>query len=476
MRPTDVGQQATDAPYDQLQRSTDENSLITTVEKSPREHIHFTHANQGRMTRIKVANGCTKTSKWRTNKLHRFRNKNARFASKGSQSSRKIRHQDHSKSRLSRVVKKMDNSKNVVHRRSRDEESYESGDDDENIQSKDEDEDEDVQLIIIPRKPRKNLRPKVQEKDENDKDPTDDSENNERVSESSVDDSENDDRNSDDFINFNAKRKKLNTDKNDDATLTLDKVASEEDDDDVSENSHQSGSNSGGYDLHLKVKGKSGTHVKLSGDLPGNIGSLMAVGEDGGTVQIKNTNTREEDSKAKGSESLKTVDLQGADFDASTEEMAQNLISMRSGKIKQSPYPSTVLLKPGGVANEENRVEVNEDKPNQDLMPVKIQESNENVPQTFTSLTRDAANAKAEALTNQQPSNNIFAPMEFENGDDELMATSRLLDIAQKADDVSSLKEIKDPTDTVKSETFKSLKDSTNGKFLTFSKVLRVLL
>ena len=53
--------------------------------------------------------------------------------------------------------------------------------------------------------------------------------------------------------------------------------------------------------------------------------------------------------------------------------------------------------------------------------------------------------------------------MEFENGDDELMATSRLLDIAQKADDVSSLKEIKDPSNTVKERPKETLKDLTKG-------------
>jgi hypothetical protein len=107
-----------------------------------------------------------------------------------------------------------------------------------------------------------------------------------------------------------------------------------------------------------------------------------------------------------------------------------------------------------------------EENSNQSPVSLKTQESDgsQTLPaNALTPLSRGEANAKAEQSANQQPSNNIFAPMEFENGDDELMATSRLLDIAQKADDVSSLKEDKDPPSTEKEQPRESLKDLTKG-------------
>ena len=391
----------------------------------------------------------------------------------------------HSKNWLSRIVNKNNAiSKKVIRRKSRDDGTY----DDENIQSKDEDEDEDVQLIIIPRKSRKHLPPKVQDADENDNkeeiqksdDAHDDSENNDRISENakdsenSEDDSENSENSRKDskkpyFMSKNFRqrlknykhfhRKSKSTD--DDATLTLERVAPEtEDDDDESKNKHQSDEED--YDIHLKVKDKSGTRVKLSGDLPGKIENLMAVGEDGGEVQIKNTR---KNSKAKSSEDLKIVNSQGGDDDSTTDEIAQNLLKIKSGKLKHSPYPSTILLKTDGGVNENPKL-ASEGSSNQRPTPLKTRGSDE--PQalpanTLTSLTRDETNAKAGQPANQQPSNNIFSPMEFENGDDELMATSRLLDIAQKADDVSSLKDVKDPSNTVKEQPKESLKDLTKG-------------
>jgi hypothetical protein len=478
---TDVGQHTTDKSYNQLQHLTDDDTLITTVEKPPPQHIQHTRAHQAKITDILVTSAQKIPSKLNGNKQHRFRKEKLRFTNKDRQFLQKVRH---SKNWLSRIVNKNNAiSKKVIRRKSRDDGTY----DDENIQSKDEDEDEDVQLIIIPRKPRKHLPPKVQDADENDNeeiqksdDAHDDSENNDRISENaedsenSEDDSENSENSRKDskkpyFMSKNFRqrlknykhfhRKSKSTD--DDATLTLERVAPEtEDDDDESKNKHQSDEED--YDIHLKVKDKSGTRVKLSGDLPGKIENLMAVGEDGGEVQIKNTR---KNSKAKSSEDLKIVNSQGGDDDSTTDEIAQNLLKIKSGKLKHSPYPSTILLKTDGGVNENPKL-ASEGSSNQRPTPLKTRGSDE--PQalpanTLTSLTRDETNAKAGQPANQQPSNNIFSPMEFENGDDELMATSRLLDIAQKADDVSSLKDVKDPSNTVKEQPKESLKDLTKG-------------
>jgi hypothetical protein len=472
---TDVGQHTTDKSYNQLQHLTDDDTLITTVEKPPPQHIQHTRAHQAKITDILV------TSAQKIRKQHRFRKEKLRFTNKDRQFLQKVRH---SKNWLSRIVNKNNAiSKKVIRRKSRDDGTY----DDENIQSKDEDEDEDVQLIIIPRKSRKHLPPKVQDADENDNkeeiqksdDAHDDSENNDRISENakdsenSEDDSENSENSRKDskkpyFMSKNFRqrlknykhfhRKSKSTD--DDATLTLERVAPETEDDDESKNKHQPDEED--YDIHLKVKDKSGTRVKLSGDLPGKIENLMAVGEDGGEVQIKNTR---KNSKAKSSEDLKIVNSQGGDDDSTTDEIAQNLLKIKSGKLKHSPYPSTILLKTDGGVNENPKL-ASEGSSNQRPTPLKTRGSDE--PQalpanTLTSLTRDETNAKAGQPANQQPSNNIFSPMEFENGDDELMATSRLLDIAQKADDVSSLKDVKDPSNTVKEQPKESLKDLTKG-------------
>ncbi len=521
---TDVGQQTNDKSYNQLQHLTDDDSLITTLEKQPRQHTHSTRAHQGKVTDILVTTSAHKIpSKWHSGygKLHK--SAKLRFTNKDKQLLQKVRH---SKNWLSPIVNKNANAKKVIRRKSRDDGTYDNEDDDENIQSKDEDEDDDVQLIIIPRKPRKHLRPKIQDENENDNegfqesdDAKEDSENNDRISENVENESESqnsknfkygsenfnpnskspsgqygkysknseDPENSEDDSenyetlkssrknsrkpysmskNFRQRlkhnhgnykkfpRKSKNTD--DDATLTLERVA-HEDDDDGSKNNHESDSED--YDLHLKVKDKSGTHVKLSGDLPGNIGNLLAVGEDGGKVQLTNTGKH---SRAKTSEDLKIVNSQGENDDSTTDEMAQNLIKMKSGKLKHSPYPSTFLLKPDGGVNENPKLAGEE---NSNHAPPQGSDEPQALPaNTLSSLTRDEANAKAEQPANQQPSNNIFAPMEFENGDDELMATSRLLDIAQKADDVSSLKETKDPpSNVVKEQPKETLKDLTKG-------------
>ena len=449
---SDVEEQTTDKSYNQLQRLTDGDSLITTVEKPFRQHTD---------TLAKTSHKIP--SKSHGNKSHKLRKKKL-LANKEKQLLQKIRHY---KNWLSRVVNKHGISKKVIRRKSRDDGTYE---DDENIQSKDENEDEDVQLIIIPKKTRKHLRPKIQDENENDGeefqktvDTKEDSENNDRISENAESESQNSE-DSEDSRKVSKKphrnykkipRKSKSAD--DDATLTLERVSSEDDDDD-SKNNHESDSED--YDLHVKVKDKSGNHVKLSGDLPGNIGNLMAVGEDGGKVQIKNTGRH-----SKTGDDLKIVNSQGGKDDSTTDEMAKNLIKMKAGKLKHSPYPSTVLLKPDGGVNENPKLN-SEENSNQSPVSLKTQESDgsQTLPaNALTPLSRGEANAKAEQSANQQPSNNIFAPMEFENGDDELMATSRLLDIAQKADDVSSLKEDKDPPSTEKEQPRESLKDLTKG-------------
>lgn len=464
--PTDVGQHTTHKHYDRLQSSTDDDSLITTVEKQHYRYNHSPRAHHAKITDILVGSSHKIPLKWRKKRLERLVKKKLRFSNSARTVAQKI---GRSKNWLGRIIDEKVKSRKVIRRKSRDDGTYENDDDDEHIQSKDEDDDEDVQLIIIPRKPRKHLAPKVEEEHDSDdeefqkSDREDDSEN----SKNSRKDSKKPYvisknfrqhlKNSDDGSGKNFETKLKSTD--DDATLTLQSVASEENDDD-SKNNHQS--NAGDYDLHLKVKDRSGSRVKLSGDLPGNIGNLMAVGEDGGKVQIQNTR---ESSRTKPSHDLKLVNAQGGNDDASTDDLAQNLLKIKSGKLKHPPYPSTILLNPDRSVNEHPKL-ANEEDSNQDPAPPKTHGNNQ--PQslsadTLTTLTRGETNAKVDQPTNQQPSNNIFAPMEFENGDDELMATSRLLDIAQKADDVSSLKEIKDPSNTVKERPKETLKDLTKG-------------
>ena len=455
-RPT--GQHTTHKHYDRLQSLTDDDSLITTVEKQHNHQSYTPQAHRAKITDIVVASSHKIPAKWRKKTKQRFvKNK----------SKAKSQRNGRSKNWLGRVFADNVKSRKVIRRKSRDDGTYdENGEDDEKIQSKDEDDDEDVQLIIIPRKPQKHLPPKVDESDNEEFQKSDrlndDSENYENSKSSRKDSKKPSDisksirqrlKNSDDDDGKNIKTKLKNTD--DDATLTLETDASDDGQGD-SKNNHKS--NAGNYDLHLKVKDRSGSHVKLSGDLPGNIENIMAVGEDGGKVQIHNTRT-------KPSQDFKLVNSQDGNDDASTDEMAQNLIKMKSGKLKHSPYPSTILLNSDRSVNEHPKL-ASEGNSNQEPVPLKTQENKQ--PQalssdTLTSLTRGEANAKAEQPSNQQPSNNIFAPMEFENGDDELMATSRLLDIAQKADDASSLKEIKDPSNTVKERPKETLKDLTKG-------------
>ncbi|XP_028393414.1 uncharacterized protein LOC114517791 isoform X1 [Dendronephthya gigantea] len=484
-RTTDRDQLSTDK-HNLLQHLTDDDTLITTLEKPPRKSAHFTNARHSKITKVVIKNSDKKSSKWRENKLRKFREK------KKSSRNRFIEKSEQSKNWLGRFIKEKGNSRKVIHRKSRDDGSTYEDDDNEDIRSKDEEEDEDVQLIIIPRKPRKHLQPKVRVQDVKDtngelqvsENTESDSENDNKVSGNSVDDSEkypeisnsdNDDVSDSENLQNSGKifkkpkrfHQKHLQDKsknaNDDATLTLERVAPERDDDDDSKNSHQS--DGGDYDLHLKVKDKSGTKVKLSGDLPGNIGNLMAVGEDGGKVVLKNTGENSEES----SDVVKSVKLQDGIDDATTDKLAQSLIKIKSGKFKHSPYPSTVLLKPNGGINESPKLP-DEDDSNQSPTLFKSPSNDGNSIQEppankLTSLARDEADAKAEPAANQQPGDNIFAPMEFENGDDELMATSRLLDIAQKVDDVSSLKDVKDSSNTVKerpSRPAKSLKELTN--------------
>ena len=424
---------------------TDDDSLITVEETQHYHHSHTPRVHHAKISDKLVGSSHKIPLKWRKKMLKRFMKKKLRLFSKASKVAQKI---GRSKNWLGRIIDENVKSRKVVRRKSRDDGTNENGDDDENIQSKDEDEDEDVQLIIIPRKPRKHLTPKVEENDSDDQefqksDREDDSENYENSKNLRKDSkkpyvmSKNFRqrlKNSDDDSGKNFETKLKNTD--DDAT--------------------------GDYDLHLKVKDRSGSRVKLSGDLPGNIGNLMAVGEDGGKVQIQSTR---ESTRTKPSQNLKLVNAQGGNDDASTDDLAQNLIKIKSGKLKHPPYPSTILLNPDRSVNEHPKL-ASEDDSNQDPVPPKTPEDSQ--PQslsddTLTTLTRGEANAKVEQPANQQPSNNIFAPMEFENGDDELMATSRLLDIAQKADDVSSLKEIKDPSNTVKERPKETLKDLTKG-------------
>ena len=448
---------------------TDDDSLITTEETQHYHHSHTPRVHHAKISDKLVGSSHKIPLKWRKNMLKRFMKKKLRLFNKASKVAQKI---GRSKNWLGRIIDENVKSRKVIRRKSRDDGTNENGDDDENIQSKDEDEDEDVQLIIIPRKPRKHLAPKVEEENDSDEkefqksDREDDSENYENSKNLRKDSkkpyvmSKNfrqrlKNSNDDDRKNFETKLKSTD----DDATLTLQSVASEDGDDD-SKNNQQS--NAGDYDLHLKVKDRSGSRVKLSGDLPGNIGNLMAVGEDGGKVQIQSSR---ESTRTKPSQNLKLVNAQGGDDDASTDDLAQNLIKIKSGKLKHPPYPSTILLNPDRRVNEHPKL-AGEDNSNQDSVLPKTPENNQ--PQslsadTLTTLTRGEANAKVEQPANQQPSNNIFAPMEFENGDDELMATSRLLDIAQKADDASSLKEIKDPSNTVKERPKETLKDLTKG-------------
>ena len=469
---SDVELQTTDKPYNQLQHLTDDDTLITTLDKPSHQHTHHTRAHQP----AKITNILAKNSHKIPLKRHKNKSRKIRIEKLLTKNKQKLLEKiRHSKNWLSRIANKHGISKKVIERKSRDDGTYEDEDDDENIQSKDENEDEDVQLIIIPKKPRKHLRPKIQDEDKNDgeefqesDDVKEDSGHNDRISGNDEPEHQKSDNSEFESENFNSNPKshygkysknfpRKSKSADDDATLTLERVAPEDDDDDT-KNNHESDSED--YDLHLKVKDKSGTHVKLSGDLPGNIGKLMAVGEDGGKVQIKNTGRH---SSAKTSEDLKIVNSQGGNDDTTTDEMAQNLIKMKSGKMKHSPYPSTILLKPDGGGNENLKLTSDENS-NENPVSLKTPESDDTLPaSTLTPLTRGEANAKAEQPANQQPSNNIFAPMEFENGDDELMATSRLLDIAQKADDVSSLKDVKDPPSAEKVQPKKSLKDLTKG-------------
>ena len=377
--------------------------------------------------------------------------------------------------------KKIYDSYKKVSRESREEDSEDDSDDGDAVQSKDEEDDEDVQLIIIPKKPRKHLHTKVRE-DENDdeaskgKEEVDENSEN-KNSENSQHESEN---------SFHRPRGHKTSDDGDVSIETSD-VQKDKD--------GRGGSDENGdYDLKVKVKDKSGTKVKLSGDLLGNIGNLVAEGKGGAKVQIKNTNN-----KAGGNEDDTASET--------TNDVAQTLMKMKSGKLKHAPYPSTILLKQpqsqelsdmiinadegtttsdskrtdekqgmGLLKSTDSEMTINADEgttksdsertdEKQGMGLLKSKDSDGYFSDEFSKTvlkhsSQDQAVADSKEQTDKQ-TNNIFSPMEFKNADDEIVATSRLLDIARRADDESSLKDAKDSSNSKSTS-------SDNGKWLRF--------
>ena len=150
-------------------------------------------------------------------------------------------------------------------------------------------------------------------------------------------------------------------------------------------------------------------------------------------------------------------------------------MKMKSGKLKHAPYPSTILLKQpqsqelsdmiinadeGTTTSDSKRTD---EKQGMGLLKSKDSDgyfSDEFSKTVLKHSSQDQAVADSKEQTDKQ-TNNIFSPMEFKNADDEIVATSRLLDIARRADDESSLKDAKDSSNSKSTS-------SDNGKWLRF--------
>lgn len=370
----------------------------------------------------------------------------------------RYRHRDNWKSKSK---KNFNNPKKVVDRESREDKNSYDVDNEDRIESKEEhDDDEDVQLIIIPRKPQKHLPAKVQDDGE---DREKGVELSDKETEEATGNSETS-QNSDDSENFRYDSGSSNRPSGDDKTSREDDISFQErfnaHDDDHGGRATEKDQD---YDLHLKVNDKSGTKVKLTGDLPGNIGNLVAEGQGGARVQVKN-------SRKKANQNLNSEEFKdGADgSEVTTDDVTQALIKLKSGKLKHAAFPSTVLLKPPETKFSDQNTPTNDNNGgtipraesndvNQEISLLKSkgrdQFSTEEISKTVLAPpSQDSGREENENHTN----NNVFSPMEFENGDDELLATSRLLDIARQADDESSLKELNESSVTKPS--------SLNGK------------
>ena len=420
-----------DVDYDLRKQQADDTLLTTVVEhnKDPFGEIMDPH---GQMIDME---------KYRQKFLSRIKDYSKHRAQKN-----RFQHRENWKGKN----KKIYDSHKKVNRESREEDSEDDFDDGDDVQSKDEEDDEDVQLIIIPKKPRKRLRTKVRE-DENDDEASKEKEEVEENSENK--NSENSQHESENSFHQTRGHK---TSDNGDVSIETSDVQKDKD--------GRGSDQNGDYDLKVKVKDKSGTKVKLSGDLPGNIGNLVAEGKGGGKVQIKNTNI-------KTGGKFTTEDENNEDDTASetTDDVAQTLTKMKSGKLKHAPYPSTILLKQP-QSQELSEMTINADEGTTTSDSERADEKQEtNLSKSKDSdgyspeekhPSQDQAVADGKEQTDKQ-TNNVFSSMEFKNGDDEIVATSRLLDIARKADDESSLKEAKDSSNSKSTS-------SDNGKWLRF--------